>query len=171
MHILLETTSTNPEFDGECDYAVVDMTPALVRQIRQRVRRARRIGRDDANLCELYFWCSTAQFFDSTLLEACEEASAAANTANADQAVRDWLADLDNNGHMALPEGVALASLTPQRVECSQLILRTHLYGKRPEFELAWTASPRHTDVYVTTRELPLAALDRYLRQAEKTSG
>lgn len=159
MHILLETESTNPEFNGECDCAVVAVTRALVRQIRQRVRQARRLGRDDADLSELYFWCGTAQFFDSTLLDACQQA-VAADTANAERAVRDWLADLDNKGHARLPAGVDLASLMPQPVECSQLILRTHFYGTGPEFELAWTASPKHTDVYVTTRALPLAALN-----------
>jgi hypothetical protein len=30
-------------------------------------------------------------------------------------------------------------------------------------FSEGWTASPRHTDVYVITEELPLAALEGYV--------
>jgi hypothetical protein len=29
-------------------------------------------------------------------------------------------------------------------------------------YEIAWTASPKHTDVYVTTKDLPLEALEGY---------
>ena len=130
MHILLETESTNPEFNGECDCAVVAVTRALVRQIRQRVRQARRLGRDDADLCELYFWCGTAQFFDSTLLDACQQA-VAADTANAERAVRTgWPIWTQRPCTPADRSGPCV--LMPQPVECSQLILRTHFYGTGP---------------------------------------
>ena len=169
MRIFLETTSTNPEFNGNCDYAVVNMTPALAKQIRQRVKLARRAGSQDAEICEVYFWCGTAEFFDSGLVDACQEAvTAAADPAKADEAVRDWLADLEQNGHSRLPDGVDLGAYTPQRTECDQFILRTHFYGSKPRFVMAWMANPKHTDVYVTTRELPLESLEDYLRPAKK---
>lgn len=162
MRILFETHSTDPDFNGDCDYAVVDMTPALVEQIHRRVELARQVGRQDYDLWELYFWGGTAEFYDSTLLDACKEAiAAAARGTDADQAVGDWLADLDHNGHAVLPEGVDLTAHTVQRTECDQLIVRCSPSSHDPRFEIAWTASPKHSDVYVTTRDLPLAALEQ----------
>ena len=42
--IVLVTSSTNPEYSGECDYAVVRLTPELVEQVRRRVELARQAG-------------------------------------------------------------------------------------------------------------------------------
>ena len=32
---------------------------------------------------------------------------------------------------------------------------------------IAWTASPKHTDVYVTTGDLPVTVLEDYLRNGK----
>jgi hypothetical protein len=150
MKILLDTQSTDPDFNGDCDYAVVDMTPALAQQIHHRVELARQAGRQDDDLCELYFWGGTAEFYDSSLFDACQDAVAAsADGSDADQAVRNWLADLDHNGHAVLPEGVDLTAYTAQRTECDQFIVRCSPSSHNPTFEIAWTAIPKHSDVYI----------------------
>lgn len=167
MKVLFDTRSSNPDFNGDCDYAVVDMTPALVQQIHRRVELARKFGRHDDDLYELYFLGGAVEFYDDGLIEACQEAiAAAAPGADAERAVQDWLADLEQNGHSILPEGVDLTVHAAQRTECDQFILRCRPYSQTPEFEVAWTTIPKHSDVYVTTRDLPLKALEDYLQTA-----
>ena len=115
------------------------------------------------------FWGSTAEFYNHRLIDACEAAMAeAANDANADQAVRDWFADLDQNGHTLLPPSVDLSAHESERVECNQVVIRHSLLGGLPQFEVTWTAIPKHSDVDVATNELPLAALEAYLKQTAK---
>ena len=79
-----------------------------------------------------------------------------------DQAAQDWLAGLEENGHAPAPAAADLAACQPQRVECDQMV-SVQFLSARPEYEVAWTASPKHTDLYVTTRGLPLAALEGYV--------
>ncbi len=155
--IVLAVTSTNPEFDDKCDYAVVRLTPELVDQVRRRVELARQAGQQDGDLYELYLWGGTAEFYGGDLLEACQAAVAA------DQAVQDWLTRLERDGHALVPPSVDLAACQSQRVECDQMVVRRCPPSSDPRYEIAWTASPKHSDVYVTTRDLPLAALESYL--------
>ena len=120
MKIILETHSSDSEYNGDCDYAVVDLTPIVVQRIRQRVELARQARQQDDDLYELFFWGSPAEFYDSSLLDACDKAlAAAAEESDADQAVRDWLADLEQNGHALLPAAVDLDIHEAQRVECA----------------------------------------------------
>jgi len=45
--IVLGTRSTDPEFNGDCDYAVMQLTPELMEQIHRRVELARQVGSQD----------------------------------------------------------------------------------------------------------------------------
>ena len=76
MHLILNAHSSNPDYSGDCDYALVDLTPALAKRIRSRVALARQAGQHDNDLYELCSWGSSAEFYDYTLLEACEKAIA-----------------------------------------------------------------------------------------------
>ncbi|MGA2621464.1 MAG: hypothetical protein ABSF26_27895 [Thermoguttaceae bacterium] len=166
MHIVLHTHSSNPDYNGDCDYAVVELTPALLEQIRRRVELAREVRRQDDDLYELYFWGSNAQFYNHCLIEACEKAiTATATGADADQAVRDWVTDLDCGEHAVLPPGVDLEVLESERTECNQAVIRCSPAGHTLQFEVAWTTIPKHSDVNVTTSELTLTALETYFRK------
>jgi len=163
MHIILNAHSSNEHYNGDCDYAIVDLTPALAEQIRRRVALARQAGQQDDDLYELYFWGSTAEFYDHSILDACEEAAAAAHVPDPDQAARDWLADFEQREYAVVPEGVDFTAHEAQRTEVDQMVVRCSPSSHRPEFEIAWTASPKHSDVYVTTCELPLTAMEELL--------
>ncbi len=160
--IVLATESTNPEFNGDCDYAVVRLTPELADRVRRRVELARQAGRQDDSLCELYFWDSTAEFYDDGLVDACQDAVAAGRGDEGDEAARQWVAGLERDGHALLPPAADLAACQPQRTECDQMVVRCSPLSRDPRYEIAWTSSPKHTDVYVTTRDLPLAKLEGY---------
>ena len=156
--IVLETSSTNPDYSGDCDYAVVELTPELVAQVRRRVELARQAGQQDNDLYEIYFWGGTAKFYDCDLLDACQEA-----VAGGDEAGQEWLNGLERVGYALVPPTADLSACQPQRTECAQMIVRRSPPSSDPRYEIAWTVIPRHTDVYVTTRDLPLEALEGYL--------
>jgi len=166
MHILLNTHSSHSEYNADCDLAVVELTPRLFEEIQRRVERARQLGRQDGDLYELYFWDGTAAFYEYDLIEACEKALAT-SAADAEHVVGDWMADLEQNGHALLPTAVDLANYEPQRTECDQFVLRCSPSSHNPEFEVCWTTIPKHSDVYVTTSDLSLKALEAYARDLE----
>ncbi len=104
MHLILNAHSSNEHYNGDCDYALVELTPALVEQIRSRVALAREAGQKDNNLYELYFWGSTAEFFDHNILDACQEAIATAGRRRRNKAARNWLADFEGQEYAVVPE-------------------------------------------------------------------
>jgi hypothetical protein len=142
------------------------MTPALWKQIHRRVEVGRHALQADDDLYELYFWGGTADFYSGLLIEACQEAVAAATEGTEDEksaAAWAWLAQLDDPGYALLPSGVDFDNHQPERTECDQMILRCAASHGEPKFEIAWTAIPKHTDIQVTTRDLPLSALDAFV--------
>jgi len=160
MHLILNARSSNSEYNADCDYAVVELTPAFAEEIRSRVSLARKAKQQDSELYELYFWGSTADFFDNDILDVCQDVIALRTS---DQAARDWLADLEGREYAVVPDGVDLNAHEPQRTECGQMIIRICPSSREPEFEIAWTTIPKHSDVYVTTCDLPLAAMEELL--------
>jgi hypothetical protein len=73
MHIILNTHSSHAEYNADCDYAIVELTPALAEEIRRRVALASEARQQDSDLYELYFWGSTAEFFDHAILDTCQD--------------------------------------------------------------------------------------------------
>jgi hypothetical protein len=163
MKIILSTSSTDPNFNGDCDHAGVDLTPESVAQIKRRVDLARQAGQQDNDLYELSFWGGEADFYDRRLADACQDAIAATD---GDQAACDWLDGLEQDGHAPLPATVDLGAHEIQRTECDQVVVRCSPSSHNPQFEIVWTTIPKHMDVDVSTRELPLAAMDSYFQQA-----
>ncbi len=43
------------------------------------------------------------------------------------------------------------------------MIVRCSPSSANPEYEIAWTVMPKHSDTYVTTRDLPLAAMEGFV--------
>ena len=87
------TSSSNADYSGDCDYALVELTPGLIDQVRRRVELARQAGQQDNDLYEIYFWGGTAEFYDGELLEACQEA-----VAGGDEAGQEWLTSWRRTG-------------------------------------------------------------------------
>lgn len=164
MKIVLYTYCTSPECNGDCDYAVLDVTADLLKVVRSRVGLARQAYRKDHDLLELYFWDNRLDFYDAAVLASCEEVVAAATAGDEEAqaaAVEAW-SDALANGHAVLPDAVDLTAHTPQRADCAQMIVQCSPTRKGPEFEIAWVVIPKHLDSYVTTCGLPLAALEDY---------
>jgi hypothetical protein len=151
MRLLLKTTSTNPEYDGDCRCAVLDLTPERVAQITAHVKVARQAAAASDTLWELYFWGDGPTFHAQKLIDACDEV--ARDSGGVDPG--DWERRLQEKGLLRLPDGVDLERFEAQRTECDQQIVRCQRAGGRLAFEIAWTASPKHTNLYVTTEAIP----------------
>ncbi len=163
MHLILNAHSSNPHYNSDCDYAIVELTPALAERIRSRVALASEARQQDSDLWEIYFWGSTAEFFDHNILEACQDAVVAAGGPDPNQAALDWLTSFEGREYAVVPDGVDLNAHEPQRTECDQMIIQVSPSSLRREFSIIWTASPKHSDIDVTTGELPLAAMEELL--------
>jgi hypothetical protein len=143
MKIVLRVHSSHEDYDADCRCAVIDVTEELLQSVRRRVEFTRQARQADPDLWEMYFWSSRPRFYGYALVEACDR------LANTRQGA--WEADFDQRGMAILPEGVRLEDFQPQRTECDQEIVRHQAGSGDTEFEIAWTASPKHTNLYVTT--------------------
>ena len=166
MHLIFMVDSSNSECNCGCNYAVVELTPALVEQIHQRAALVRQAAQQDANLDEISFWDSAADFYGSALADACQAAVAAHTVSgDANQAAADWLTDLETDGYAAVPQGVDLDKFDAQRTECDRIIVSSAV-GDRDDCEICWKSMPKHADLYVTTWELPLSAMEKLVASA-----
>jgi len=157
VKLILTTHSSQPEFNGDCDYAVIDVTPALLDQLVAQVRLAEQSWLADRDLQEISFWDAAAEFYDHRFCEACEEAIVAA--AGADQAINNWRVQFARQGYALVPEELDWATLQPQATDADRVILVCRPAADFVQIQIAWKACPHHCDVEVTTAELTLSAL------------
>jgi len=155
MKILLKTESSNPDFNADCECAVLGVTPELVQQTKARMKIARQAAKADGDLWELYFWGGAPTFHGYDLIEACAEAAAESG----DSSQSDWEKQFEDQGYLPIPETVDVERFEPKRTECDQEIIRCERTGKTGGFEVAWTMIPKHTDVYITTKGIPVERL------------
>lgn len=159
MKMILTTHST-ADCNGNCNYAVLDVTPDLLELVRRRRELARRAYEGDNDFLEGHFWDSRPAFYDSALIVACQEAIGPTERESASEAAQDWLDELETGGSAELPAGVDLDAVTPERTACHEMILRLDGPRERPLLVVAWSAIPKHTDVTVTTGDLSLPVLE-----------
>jgi hypothetical protein len=111
----------------------------------------------------VYFWRSAVEYYAYDLIAACDERE------------DGWGNRFHDAGRAVLPMGVDVAKFELQRTECQQEIVRYVAAAsniiRQPDkcFEFCWTAVPKHSDLYITTRDVTLPELRQYLA-AEKKS-
>jgi hypothetical protein len=161
MRIIL-TTHSIAEYNGACNYAVLNVTPELLELVRRRVEVARRVYEQDNDFLELCFRDSQPAFYDTSLLDACQAVLEAEESDSAAEAARAWLDELQTSQSIAIPAGVDLAALAPKRTECHEMLVRLDGPRERPSFDVAWSAIPKHVDATVTTSDLSPSVLEGF---------
>lgn len=143
--LVLRTTSTIPDYRGDCDYGVVELSPRLVESLKAKARDANELCRKHPDLWECHFWDSPCQ------MVCCDES------------LCDIVDGEEFNGQgWQIVEGLELADDAYQRTECNQTIIRTVRPGEhsdQAEIEIAFVAVPKHTDMDVMTEGVPLVRL------------
>ena len=134
MRLVLGTYSTNSDFNGGCDFALIDLTPDYARQILSRMQAVKKLSQSDSSLHEAYFWDFHAQYFETPLDE-------------------DFDAKLDG----AFDRHVELDAQTMLPEELFKCVEYTHLIISvmGDEAEASWRASPKNAPEYVETNSIP----------------
>lgn len=169
---LVKTESTNPDYYGGCDFAMIEVTPALLARIKTRAENVLRLREQERSLYELYFWGTyDALYFHGDLLMELEELEP------------DWPA-LDDAEWERAPawfiEKLELDSAdddnrwAPRRTECEQMLIRvgTPLPDRDmpslSDIEVAWCCIPKHSSVLITTAAIAISSLEALLLQKEQ---
>jgi hypothetical protein len=135
---------TGDEAAFGCDYALVDLTPQLVRQALSRIAMLKEKKRIDQDLDEMYFWDQHAEYFSPWTAETADQADTFAEMMGR---LPSMEGDLQNApAEFTVPESLRA------RVECCQMVVR--------EDAIAFVAIPKHASCYVRTAEIPLRLIE-----------
>jgi len=131
MRLLLATHSSNSEYNAECDYAILDLTKELARAILKRIVLVSKLKKDDPDLCRMSFWDYSARFIACGTIED-----------------EDFMEGFDDR--VELPEGFDTNTswFKQQRTDMDRMFV--------DEDSVYWESIPKHTDIYVETRALPV---------------
>ena len=157
MRVILKVWSSNPDNNGGCDFAVIEITPEFARLALRRIAVLREQKGLDHAVDETYYWDSAADFFSSWLHPAGGTPESEAACLKLEEELN--LLQIDKNevatasGDFSVPQGQIA------RVECAEMVVR--------ESGIAFTAIPKHTDFHVTTAEVPIEVLEQSLAPAK----
>ena len=151
MRLLLKVTSSNEYNNGECEYALVDLTPDLATLALGRIAALRDQKTVDPNIVETYYWAYFAACYFSPY------AGLAVDDMEAEGAsipLGDLLHELqiEDKEIVCAPASFQVPPGLVAAVECEQMIVY--------EASIAFTAIPKHASFRVQTAEIPLGTLE-----------
>jgi hypothetical protein len=135
--LLLAVFSTDPETTGDCDVAVVDMSPLLARRSLTRMERIRTLSAEEPDLATLHYHDGSARYYPFS--DALEEMVARVTG-------MDLYASLDEYGWLILPETFVLPCQPIRRTDTTVMVVTAT--------ELWWSATPVQSRVIVRTATL-----------------
>jgi hypothetical protein len=151
VRVILKAWSSNPDSNGGCDFAAVEITPEFAKHALRRIEVLREQKALDSAIDETYYWDSAIEFFSPW-------SGVASQTEGAETACLKLEQELDSlqverHEVVTAAHGLTVPQSQIARVECAQMVVR--LRG------IAFTAVPKHTDFYVTTAEIPIEVLQQ----------
>jgi len=153
VRVVLKTWSSNPDYSARCDYAVVEVGEEFSKLALRRINVLCDQKAVDPSLNETYYWDSSAQYFSPWV----NPASQPSEVHESDFELEETLEDLevDTREVATAPADFRVLESQIAAVECAQMIVR--------EGSIAFNALIRHTDIYVTTAEIPKQVLESVL--------
>lgn len=145
MQVILRVWSSNPDYSGGCDYAAVKISEELAKITLQRINVTCEQRARDPALYETYYWDSSAEYFSPWEVRQIEPGE----LAEPDAGLEELLASLeiDTKETVIAPSDFRVPESQIVAVDCAQMIVR--------DGGIAFTALLRHTDIYLTTAEVP----------------
>ncbi len=142
MRFLLNTTSTHPDCNGNCDYGLIEMTPEYASLILRRHAAFLRLAREEDLLGEVTFWDASIEYFEHCdAFDALDEDREKVGKPSL-FAGEDWV---------LLEDGVAVPEEAFQRTECDRLVVAVD--------RVRWCSIPRHCSFWVSTGSVPIAEI------------
>ena len=150
MRVVLKVTSSNENYNGGCEYALLDLTPDLASLALRRIAVLKEQRNLDPDIDETYYWAYFVDCYFDPWAESAEDVKEGEGTS---YAVGDMLDELkiEDNGVVSVPEDFHVPP-SQCAVECEQMIVRWDA--------IAFMAIPKHGSVRAETREIPLAMLE-----------
>lgn len=156
MRIILKVWSSTPDYNGGCEFAVVEITPESAKLALRRIAMLREQKRLDPAVDETYYWGSDAEFFSPWADPTTQPAEIKAACVKLEEELESHQVDRREvvavSGNFSVPQGQFA------RVECAQMLVR--------ESGIAFTAIPKHIDCHVTTAEIRIEVLEQSLTPA-----
>ena len=139
-HLVIDTASTDENFDGDCDFALVPMTPDYVEDLLWYMGEVARMRRADESLYSIELWDATPAYFRWNLrLETVQDVYG------------DSAADVPRGDPVLLAADPGFDREDFQEVECRTV--------QAAEDEVWWTAYVKHTNVRIETAHVPRKVL------------
>jgi len=153
MRVILKVWSSSPDWNGGCDYAIVDLAELASVALR-RIGTLREQQATDPQLDESYFWDSHAAYFSPWV--GSEDALDSGDEPKVAGTIEEL--QVDEREIVQAPEDFKVAEDQFARVESEQMIVRPS--------GIAFAAVPKHGDFHVSTAEILMEWLERVAHAA-----
>jgi len=146
----LKVTSNNGNYNGGCEYALLDLTPDLASLALRRIAVLKEQRNLDPDIDETYYWAYFVDCYFDPWAESAEDVKEGEGT---NSAVGDTLDELkiEDNGVVSVSENFHVAP-SQYAVECERMVVRADA--------IAFMAIPKHCSVRVQTAEIPITMLE-----------
>lgn len=148
-YLLSGASCSDDNAEHDCSLVVIPVTPQLIELIRGRMTSLEMLFASDPNIYEIYYWDYRVRYFKYAVVAELEAA--------------EYQVDALYGGGTVLP---APSGFDPDRyadhevrTEINQMSISISTARGRPDLEVKWTASPKHSNVYVVTGDVTLDML------------
>ena len=156
MQVILKVWSSNPDYSGGADYAAVEITEELAKLTLCRITLLGEQKALDAAVYETNYLDSSAEYFSPRAVRQIEPDEIVESNSGLEEILDGLEVDIKEivkaPPDFQVPEGHIVA------VECAQMTVR--------DGGTAFTALLRHSDIYLTTAEVPKEVLESALAAA-----
>ena len=150
MRVVLRIWSSNPEYSGGCDYAVVEIGEEFAKLALRRINTLREQKAVDPSLNETYYWDSSVEYFSPWANGASQPSEVQESGFELEKTLEDL--EIDTREVVTAPADFQVPESQIATVECGKMIVS--------EGGIAFNALLRHTDIYVTSAEIPKQVLE-----------
>jgi hypothetical protein len=151
VRVILKVWSSNPDSNGGCDFAVVEITPEFATLALRRIAMLGEQRGVDPALCETSYWAADAEYFSPWLGLPDQSDEVKAACLKLEEELESL--QIDRHEMVSATHDFSVPQSQIARVECAQMVVR--------EEGIAFTAIPKHNDFYVTTAEIPKGVLEQ----------
>jgi hypothetical protein len=156
VQIVLKAWSSNPDYSTGCDYAAVEGGEAFLKLALRRINVLREQKIVDPSLNETYYWDSSAQYFSPWVNRALQSGEAEEACVTFEESIEAL--EIDTREVAVVSSDFTVPDSQITAVECAQMIVRDE--------GIAFHALLRHSDIYVTSAEIPKRVIESALTSA-----